>query len=37
MDVQATRTGSLWCGPASGTASFTPDYATTPGNLTIDP
>ena len=37
VDVQASRTGSILCGPTSGTATFTADYATTPGNLTIDP
>jgi hypothetical protein len=35
--LQATRSGSNWCGPASGTANFTAEYAMTPDNLTIDP
>jgi hypothetical protein len=37
VDVQASRTGSLLCGPTSGTANFTADYATSPSTLTIDP
>jgi hypothetical protein len=37
VDVQATRTGNILCGPASGTGNFTADYATSPANLTIDP
>ncbi len=37
VDVQASRTGSLLCGPTSGTATFAADYATTPSNLTITP
>jgi len=37
VDVQATRTGSLLCGPALATATFAADYATGPSNLTIDP
>jgi hypothetical protein len=37
VDVQASRTGSLLCGPTSGTANFAADYATTPNTLTIDP
>ena len=37
VDVAATRTGSLACGPSSGTATFAADYSTTPSNLTIDP
>lgn len=37
VDVAATRTGSLACGPASGTATFAADYATDPTDLTIDP
>jgi hypothetical protein len=37
VDVQASRTGSTLCGPASGTATFAADYHTTPANLTIDP
>ena len=36
VNVQATRVGSTLCGPASGTANFTANYATTPSNLTID-
>jgi hypothetical protein len=37
VGVQATRTGLAACGPASGTATFAADYATTPSDLTIDP
>jgi hypothetical protein len=37
VNVQATRTGSALCGPTSGTANFTANYATTPSDLTIDP
>jgi hypothetical protein len=37
VDVQATRTGSIACGPASGTATFAADYNTSPSTLTIDP
>ena len=37
VDFQATRAGSAWCGPSSGTATFAADYATSPENLTIDP
>jgi hypothetical protein len=37
VDLQATRSGSLWCGPASGTANFVADYAMAPASLTIDP
>jgi hypothetical protein len=37
VDVQASRTGSLLCGPSSGTANFTADYTTSPSTLTIDP
>jgi hypothetical protein len=37
VDLQATRTGSLLCGPASGTATLSADYAMSPANLTIDP
>lgn len=36
VDVQAARTGSSLCGPASGTANFTANYATTPTDLTVD-
>jgi hypothetical protein len=37
VDVQASRIGNVACGPASGTANFTANYATTPPDLTIDP
>jgi hypothetical protein len=42
VEVQASRTGSLLCGPASGTGSFSADYAITnssdpPVPVTIDP
>jgi hypothetical protein len=37
MEVLASRTGSLLCGPSSGTGTFTADYATTPPELRIDP
>jgi hypothetical protein len=37
VDVQASRTGSALCGPASGTATFAADYDTVPSDLTIDP
>jgi hypothetical protein len=37
VDVQASRTGSLLCGPTSGTATFSADYATSPSNLAINP
>jgi hypothetical protein len=36
VDVNATRTGSAACGPTSGSANFTANYATTPTNLTVD-
>jgi hypothetical protein len=36
VDVQATRTGSSLCGPASGTANFTALYDVTPTDLTVD-
>jgi hypothetical protein len=36
VNVNATRTGSTLCGPASGTGTFTVGYATTPPTLTID-
>jgi hypothetical protein len=37
VGFQATRTGSAWCGPASGTATFAADYAMSPSTLAIDP
>jgi hypothetical protein len=37
VNVQASRTGSLACGPSSGTATFAADYGTSPSTLTIDP
>jgi hypothetical protein len=37
VTVQATRVGSVQCGPASGAASLTANYAVSPSNLTIDP
>ena len=37
VDVAATRSGSVLCGPTSGTATFAADYTTTPTDLTIDP
>ena len=42
VEVQASRTGSLLCGPSSGPASFSADYAITndsnpPVPVTIDP
>jgi hypothetical protein len=33
--VNATRTGSSLCGPASGPASFTASYNLTPSNITV--
>jgi hypothetical protein len=36
VDVFATRTGSLACGPSSGSANFTAVYDVTPTNLSID-
>ena len=36
VDVQASRTGSSLCGPASGTGNFTANYLTTPTDLTVD-
>ncbi len=35
--MQMTRVGSSLCGPASGTANFSANYAMDPSNLTIDP
>jgi hypothetical protein len=37
VGVQASRTGSLACGPSSGSASFQADYATSPSTLQINP
>ncbi len=37
VDIQATRAGSLLCGPSSGTGNLTADYSTFPSTLTIDP
>jgi hypothetical protein len=42
VHMQATRTGSAWCGPASGTATFAADYDVTNDSdphvdVTIDP
>jgi hypothetical protein len=35
VTIIATRTGTTFCGAASGPATFTADYAVTPSNLTI--
>jgi hypothetical protein len=35
--MQATRAGSVLCGPSEGTLSLEADFAMTPSNLTIDP
>jgi hypothetical protein len=37
VTINATRSGTSLCGPSSGSARFTANYATTPSNLTIDP
>jgi hypothetical protein len=36
VNMQASRAGSVACGPTSGTANFTATYGVTPSNLTID-
>jgi hypothetical protein len=36
VTVQASRVGSVACGPTSGPASYTANYATTPPELSID-
>jgi len=36
-DLQASRTGSVVCGPASGAMHISANFAMTPSNLTIDP
>jgi len=37
VNVQASRIGNTLCGPSSGTANFTANYATTPDTLSVDP
>jgi hypothetical protein len=40
VDVQATRTGNILCGPAAGTGNFTANYDVTtdpPGGIFINP
>jgi hypothetical protein len=37
VTINATRTGTSLCGPASGSARFVANYATTPSNLAINP
>jgi hypothetical protein len=37
VTVNASRSGTGFCGPASGPATFTALYSVTPDNLTIDP
>lgn len=37
VEMQATRGGSVLCGPSTGTLGLDADFAMTPADLTIDP